>query len=164
MSGQDGFAVLPASWRVDERVPFRVDDVPPLRRRIVADAIEHGLSVDAVGALALVVGELVGNAVRHATPLADGHIAVRWGGSPELVRFEVTDGGGGRSHPVVAAADPSGTTGRGLVLVRDLASDWGTVVQPGRTTVWATIENTAPPHRLGHIREPHASPATPYAP
>lgn len=146
MSAHDDPSETPDPWRVDARVPFCVDDVPPLRRRVVEDAIRHGLTGDAVGALALVVGELVGNAVRHATPLADGHIAVAWGGDRDQVRFEVTDGGGG-SQPTVLAGDPTGTTGRGLVLVRDLATDWGTVIAPGRTTVWATIEGSAPVHR-----------------
>jgi two-component sensor histidine kinase len=132
----------PTIWQVDERVPFRVDDVPPLRRRVVADAERHGLSAEAVASLALVVGELVANAVRHASPLSDGHIAVAWGGDRDSVRFEVTDGGAG-SLPRVMAGDPTDTGGRGLMLVRHLAAAWGTDVQPGRTTVWATIRDHA---------------------
>ena len=41
----------------------------------------------------LVVSELVGNAVRHARPLADGTMQVAWGQADDAVDIAVTDGG-----------------------------------------------------------------------
>src|SRR6478609_1773764 len=41
----------------------------------------------------LVVSELVGNAVRHARPLADGTMHVTWGAGPAGLDIAVTDGG-----------------------------------------------------------------------
>ncbi|MEO7944281.1 MAG: ATP-binding protein, partial [Marmoricola sp.] len=41
----------------------------------------------------LVVSELVGNAIRHARPLADGTMHVTWGNGPTGLNIAVTDGG-----------------------------------------------------------------------
>jgi len=47
---------------------------------------------DEAGDCALVVSELVGNAVRHAQPLANGTVEVSWHKQPDGVDIAVTDG------------------------------------------------------------------------
>ncbi|MFK0157198.1 ATP-binding protein [Streptomyces sp. NPDC090493] len=95
-------------------------------------------------AIALVVGELSANAVRH------GHVSGRdfhlrlyvTGPARTVVRIEVTDTRAERTPPrpeSLRAPDPEDTAGRGLVLVAGLASRWGWHARsdgPGKT-VWA---------------------------
>jgi anti-sigma regulatory factor (Ser/Thr protein kinase) len=116
-----------------------VSRVPTTRRRVVRAAQRHGVDPEASDALAIVVGELVANAVRHARPLPDGNIVVSWGQDGDGIRVEVTDGGGS-TEPHLVATSPLATSGRGLALVGAYADAWGWSAAPaGRMTVWARI-------------------------
>lgn len=116
-----------------------VSRVPTTRRRVVRAAQRHGIGPEASDALAIVVGELVANAVRHARPLPDGNIVVSWGQDGDAIRVEVTDGGAS-TEPHLVATSPLATTGRGLALVGAYADAWGWSAAPaGRMTVWARI-------------------------
>ncbi len=86
--------------------------------------------------LALIVDELVTNAVDHAdsAPLL---VLFRTG---NVVRVEVSDNDPGM--PVLQPSDPWDTSGRGLFLVATLADNWGTVFHedgPLTKTVWAEV-------------------------
>ena len=95
-----------------------------VRHRLGADLTDAGLPASVVGDAALVVSELVGNAVRYARPLAGGVVEVTWSVRPDSVRLTVTDGGGA-SVPRQHAAGPEDVRGRGLAIVTALARDWG---------------------------------------
>ena len=86
----------------------------------------------------LVVSELVGNAVRHARPLADGTMQVTWTTSPSGVDIAVSDGGA-LSTPERVDAGVSDLAGRGLAIVETLAARWWVESTRSRTTVHALL-------------------------
>ena len=86
----------------------------------------------------LVVSELVGNAVRHARPLADGTMRVAWTAGPECVDIAVTDGGA-LTTPEAVDASVSDLAGRGLSIVETLADRWWVESTRSRTTVHAVL-------------------------
>ena len=113
-----------------------------VRRQLGADLADAGLSPAAIGDATLVVSELVGNAVRYATPLPGGVLEVSWTIDPDCVRLRVSDGGG-PSIPARHDAGPEDVHGRGLAIVAALARDWG--VEQSRngsgpaSTVWVDL-------------------------
>ena len=79
---------------------------------------------------ALLVGELVANAVLHAGTTID--VAVRRVG--DRLRVEVQDGS--ERLPVRKHYSSFATTGRGLLLVERLSDEWGAEPTPSGKTVW----------------------------
>jgi len=100
------------------------------RRAIVDDLRGIDVSPNVVDEVGLVVSELLGNAVRHASPLPDGRLRVRWQVKAGVVELDVTDGG---------ASTPLATSGRGLRIVRSLAHEWGVSDDVEGRTVWVTL-------------------------
>jgi len=121
------------------------------RRQIRAELTSLGLASLLLDDVALVVSELVGNAVQHARALPGGGLELAWWLSTGGVHLRVTDGGSasllewrrtqaapGRDDH--AADVPLGDSGRGLMIVDQLAGDWGVDVEsPTRHAVWALI-------------------------
>jgi anti-sigma regulatory factor (Ser/Thr protein kinase) len=107
----------------------------------------QGISPDRCDDAALVVSELVGNALRHARPLADGTLRVAWVLDGHRLRVEVTDGGGATTPELRPAPElRMAVSGRGLAIVDALAEAWGSHSDRSGTTVWALVP--APPLRL----------------
>ena len=117
-----------------------------VRRRLGADLAVAGMPPAVIGDATLVVSELVGNAVRYATPLPGGVLEVSWTVDLECIRLRVSDGGGA-SVPARYDAGPEDVRGRGLAIVTALARDWG--VEHRRngggstSTVWVDLPITA---------------------
>lgn len=82
---------------------------------------------------ALLLSELVANAVIHGGVGADGRIGVSVSHAAGALRVEVADPGAGFSHDGPA---PARDGGFGLVLVERLADRWGIDRGGGRTRVW----------------------------
>jgi two-component sensor histidine kinase len=109
----------------------------------------------------LVVSELVGNAVQHAQPPmagVPGRIGLRWRVvDRHVVRTHVTHAGAANG-PQLRSPSPSETTGRGLVIVNAVASDWGVSADESEVTVHAIIgrqaENPYPDRHRQHQRRP----------
>lgn len=105
-----------------------------------ARAFVGGLLGDADGEtsqLALVLtSELVTNAVVHARTRVDVRVEM----DHDHMRVEVTDGDP-RLPGRPATCTPDALGGRGLFLVQELASAWGTDVCPGGKVVWFTLPN-----------------------
>jgi anti-sigma regulatory factor (Ser/Thr protein kinase) len=101
-------------------------------RQFVAGALR-----DVAGAarddIALMVSELVTNAVRHAG--TDFRVSVHR--TPATVRVSVTDGRPGR--PVPRTPAPHELSGRGLMIVERLADAWGVDPERGGKTVWFSV-------------------------
>ncbi|KAB1987673.1 ATP-binding protein [Streptomyces triticiradicis] len=116
-----------------------------LARRLAVRRMEewgHPPASDASCAVALVVGELAANAVRHGhVPGHDFGLRLALDTAAGLVRIEVADAAAGKRPPVTPPSPhPEGESGRGLFLVDVLAARWGTA--PRRTlgkTVWAEV-------------------------
>lgn len=101
-------------------------------RRVVADALEDSHFTGDADTVLLLVSELVTNAIRHAATPFD--LAVRVDGSQ--VTVEVVDHD--RTHPPrLRNPRPDDTSGRGLRIVDELSTSWGTEpVAPDAKRVW----------------------------
>jgi serine/threonine-protein kinase RsbW len=113
-----------------------------VRRRLVDDLARLGLPHELVEDAALLLSEMVGNAVRFARPLPGNVLLVRWGIVRGRLLLRVTDGGG-PDQPRVRDTGPSDTRGRGLAIVEAISAAWGVkrrVSGTGRSsTVWAAL-------------------------
>lgn len=116
-----------------------------LAREAVSDTLVDLGRADLVDDATLVVSELVANGVLHARTAMT--LSVERAG--EGVRVAVSDG----SHllPQWTPASPAATSGRGLLLVERLSSNWGAErLAAGGKVVWAQIDRAAPAAELTH--------------
>jgi anti-sigma regulatory factor (Ser/Thr protein kinase) len=119
-------------------LPFTASSVGVARRHLVSDLIEAGVCASAVTDAALVISELLSNALRHAGPLPSSGLRVAWDLDADSVRISVSDGGG-PSRPEFGEPTPTATGGRGLRIVARLSRRWGTLCDDEGTTVWAEV-------------------------
>lgn len=121
------------------RVAFSAESVAAARRALVLDLTARDLDEQTIDESEIVVSELLTNALRHAKPLSDGALRVRWKVRNEVVEIEVTDGGG-ETVPATAPRTVWGSSGRGLRIVRSMAHEWGVGEdRSGGVTVWAAL-------------------------
>lgn len=123
-------------------VPHAPTSVAMVRHRCVDELRARGVSPMTIDDAALVLSELVGNAVRHGKPLDGSCVEVRWEISGTSVRIEVRDGGRGplrheAGRPVQGSADAEG--GRGLAIVSMLTTSWGSAFDAEEAVVWADL-------------------------
>jgi anti-sigma regulatory factor (Ser/Thr protein kinase) len=106
---------------------------PAAARAFARDAVAKGRATVHVDDLALVVSELVTNAVLHGT----GDVTLELTVDENAVRVEVHD----ESPGEVGAMErpPQAESGRGLLLVSRLATRWGTRSAGGGKVVWADL-------------------------
>lgn len=104
-------------------------------RRYVAEVIGR-VPPDVEDAVSIVVSELATNCVRHAGT----DFTVDVVRTPTHVRVEVADSGDGA--PIVRSPEATESSGRGLLLVRELADDWGVGARDGAPGkgVWFTMQ------------------------
>ncbi|MDU0288881.1 ATP-binding protein [Saccharothrix longispora] len=112
------------------------DGVPPLVavRRWAGEALSD-LGDDDVTDCVLVVTELVTNAYDHGA--APRRVALHRDQDPCRIRVEVHDGSRGRVR--VGRSRLGGHRGRGMVIVSQIAAEWGVRQQGAGKTVWAEI-------------------------
>lgn len=135
-------------------LPYDPASVAVARQRLCGDLNAMRICEDRVDDAALVVSELVSNALRHASPLPtpdnpEGSVGIAWRvevdhdpGSTGWVEISVRDGGSS-TMPRVARPSVSGLGGRGLGIVQTLSGRWGTEMDATTTTVWAVLELSA---------------------
>ncbi|WP_329249141.1 ATP-binding protein [Actinoallomurus sp. NBC_01490] len=137
-------------------LPHAPSSVSVVRRRLAAELLESGVYEDIADDAAVIVSELISNALRHARPLPSGDIRVAWSRQGDLIQLAVSDGGA-MTEPRRARATLSSLGGRGLGIVESLADGWGVHHDDGGTTVWATLHSphtnngrsaADPPHGL----------------
>jgi anti-sigma regulatory factor (Ser/Thr protein kinase) len=96
--------------------------------------VEETVAMDA----ALIVSELVTNALRHG----EGPTVLRATLTAAELQLSVTDSGD--DEPRVLPPDPDRIGGLGLVVVATLSREWGVAPFPGGKTVWALVARPAP--------------------
>lgn len=123
-------------------LPHTPASVGIARQRLCDELLSRGTPRSAVGDAALVVSELLGNALRHARPLPSGRVRVSWRLGEGQLQIAVSDGGS-TTIPRRYPRSLSSLGGRGLGIVEHVASEWGVRHEGDATTVWATV---AVPH------------------
>jgi anti-sigma regulatory factor (Ser/Thr protein kinase) len=117
------------------RLPFSPTSVSVARHKLKTWLTElGGWSCEAVEDARVVVSELVANSVRHAKPLPDGSIVVRWAEEDGGIQLSVTDGGSS-TRPRNVHAPSTALAGRGMSIVEVLAQRWWTECTTSRCTV-----------------------------
>jgi anti-sigma regulatory factor (Ser/Thr protein kinase) len=99
------------------------------------------------GDAALVVSELVGNAVTHTRSGQPGGtitVAVETSAQPPAVCIRVRDAGG-PGTPDLAAAAESSEHGRGLSIVAALAAEWGSQASETGRATWCRLTQDSNP-------------------
>jgi anti-sigma regulatory factor (Ser/Thr protein kinase) len=140
------FGHSPAQMQAGDRtgvfeLPARDACVREARHRVHAQLGAWELGQDTRDAAALVVSELVTNALIHTSSevivcmLREEH---GW------LRIEVTDQGGAEAGPAPQTAGADQEHGRGLLLVTRLADAWGVVTagNGGGRSVWVVLRST----------------------
>lgn len=103
-------------------------------RELVADALCSQVDSETVHYAAVVVSELVTNAVIHANTTVTVGLTLLPGGG---ARIEVGDASSW--PPTRREATPDEPGGRGLILVEALADQWGVSSTADGKTVWAEV-------------------------
>jgi anti-sigma regulatory factor (Ser/Thr protein kinase) len=119
-------------------LPYTASSVGIARRRLIGDLAMAGVYEGATCDAALVISELISNALRHATPLPGATLRASWRLRDGTVEVAVTDGG---AATVPTVNEPTGWAlgGRGLGIVERLSVRWGVSDAGGETTVWAEV-------------------------
>ena len=102
-------------------------------RRIVRRLLATGGDVDLVDEAELLVSEIVTNALLHAGTSIDLRCTL----IDHSLLVEVGDGGG--QLPAYRGYDSTVCSGRGLVLLEQLAERWGVIPTFGGKTVWFLV-------------------------
>jgi anti-sigma regulatory factor (Ser/Thr protein kinase) len=122
-------------------VPHHAQGARLARHRLAASLTGVMPTMSLADAVA-VAAELVGNSVRHASPLPGGVVRLAWrqllGGGIEI---RVTDGGA-QTPPTERQVGSESPDGRGLAIVSALADHWGVDRDGLGQCVWARM--TAP--------------------
>ncbi|GLX10681.1 ATP-binding protein [Microbispora sp. NBRC 16548] len=122
-------------WRLSRHFLGRPASVTEARRFITA-ALGTWPVVESAE---LIVSELATNAVRHtASARFGGRFIVSIQAERDQVWLGVTDEGGPGVPRLVRPADDEG--GRGLLLVANLADNWGVYGNQAGRTVWALLK------------------------
>ena len=119
-------------------LPCAPASVALARRALSDDLRAAGVFDHAVRDAALVISELLSNAILHAYPLPGERLQVAWAVDGSSVEVAVSDGGSATvphaGHPL-----PSSISGRGLSIVEHLCLTWGVRADDVGLTVWAVL-------------------------
>jgi anti-sigma regulatory factor (Ser/Thr protein kinase) len=113
------------------------------RRVLSAELRAAGVFDNAVRDAALVISELLSNAILHAYPLPGERLQVAWDMDGNSIEVAVSDGGSA-TVPHAGHPSPSSVSGRGLGIVEHLCLTWGVRTDEVGLTVWAIL--AAPRH------------------
>lgn len=114
---------MPLQGPVSLNLPFLPESAGTVRRTLASWLDHQGATPAAVHDARLVATELVANSLRHAKPLANRTLLVRWYRDGDDVLLSVCDGGGS-TEPQVVAVGYDAERGRGLAIVESLSLRW----------------------------------------
>jgi anti-sigma regulatory factor (Ser/Thr protein kinase) len=134
-----------ATHTVKRVLSARAEAVAEARREVVSLPIPQ----TAREQLALVVSELVTNAVLHAGSAPGDTVRLQIRVRSGRARIEIGDGGLGFDAPTGAPA-PLPSDGQGLTIVAALSEQWGVVREPGGCTVWSELLVEEPARVVEH--------------
>ena len=123
---------------MEHRLPHALA-APGMARKLAGDFVSDLLPAERSDDVVLMVSELVGNAVRHGTPEADGLIGLRLQADDSAIRVAVVDGAPGFAFDRLALEGPDGLPRYGLAAVDKLADRWGLSLD-GQKAVWFEID------------------------
>ncbi|MEV3946442.1 SpoIIE family protein phosphatase [Streptomyces halstedii] len=127
---------MPAERYAAWELPYDTSAPATARRLTSRRLADWNLDDDTGEATELIVSEMVTNAVRYGRPPVNLRLILDRG-----LTCEIRDGSTTAPHMKYAGAVDEG--GRGLFIVSQLATVWGTRYAPGGKTVWS--EQTLPP-------------------
>jgi|HubBroStandDraft_1064217.scaffolds.fasta_scaffold08019_4 anti-sigma regulatory factor (Ser/Thr protein kinase) len=108
-------------------------------RRALSDELRAaGVLDQAVCDAALVISELVSNAILHAYPLPGEQLKVAWAVDDGKLEVAVSDGGSA-TMPHAGHPTTSSVSGRGLAIVSHICQTWGVRTDEVGLTVWAIL-------------------------
>jgi len=113
----------PLRGPVSMNLPFSAASAGEVRRALENWLHHQGYDNGVIDDARLVITELLGNAIRHAAPLPNGTLLVRWRIEDGRLQLTVCDGGG-VTAPTRVEAMPDSLGGRGLAIVEALSSSW----------------------------------------
>ena len=119
-------------------LPCAPASVALARRALSDDLTAAGVFDHAVRDAALVISELLSNAILHAYPLPGERLQVAWAVDGSSVEVAVSDGGSA-TVPHAGHPAPSSISGRGLSIVEHLCQTWGVRTDDVGLTVWAVL-------------------------
>ena len=132
----------PETENVWLRLPFSPESAGEARRRFAAWLSEQSPASapreEWRDDVLLVLSELVGNSVRHASPLPGDAVEVGWTCRDDGLDVAVRDGGAPQL-PQARSPEPMATSGRGLKVVDALAERWWVDQCEQRTTTHALL-------------------------
>ena len=124
---------------VNLRVPFQAPSASVARHELRAWLQERGVQGETVEDARVVVSELVGNSVRHATPLPINDLVITWALEDDDLVISVSDGGSTSTSPHMVEAARSAVSGRGLSIVQAMVERWWVDDGASETTVHVRI-------------------------
>jgi anti-sigma regulatory factor (Ser/Thr protein kinase) len=129
-----------AGSRTEVRLP--AEAIAPALARAALRSSTTGLPETVIGDLALLVTEVVSNAVRHGThgPIDDVIVRIA---AEDRVRVEVVDPGTPFDRPPGPEPFDDAPSGWGLFLLDRLASAWGVEPEGAGKKVWFELTPTA---------------------
>jgi anti-sigma regulatory factor (Ser/Thr protein kinase) len=119
-------------------LPCAPASVAHARRALSDELTAAGICDYAVGDAALVVSELVSNAILHAYPLPGERLKIAWVVDDGWVEVAVSDGGSA-TMPQAGHPTSASVSGRGLAIVAHICQTWGVRTDDVGLTVWAIL-------------------------
>lgn len=117
-----------------------ISAVAPARARpAAADLLALSLGAGPLADVALMLSELVTNAIRHPPVDATATVGLCPAVAPQSVRAEICDAGVGFAAGPISAPHASAPGGRGLLIVDRLATRWGAGADE-RHSVWLELD------------------------
>jgi anti-sigma regulatory factor (Ser/Thr protein kinase) len=144
LNGAPSESSLAAEWRVVSHLELAAlpTAAASARKHARAIALEFGLPALA-DTTELVVSEIVTNAVRAGSGLRASNLTipvVRLWLASDLCNLLISVWDGSSQMPVRQDASPDDELGRGLLLVDNLASEWGAYPEACGKVVWVLIK------------------------